>query len=318
MNYNVKRGDIVVFKASGDWLSKAIAWFTQTDVSHAAMVYSADSIIEVGAHGIGVHKMAILDGDSVYVMRLKSNLSATPLIQSADAYLQAKVRYDFPALLILAGLLIYRRIVPSLPLMKLVNLILSAACATLDKALNRILHQSDGPFMICSQLVYQIYYDCGENYRIQIENGAVFNSQLTAGPADSICLVDLAKVGKRTPADMFMASSDEVSVSNQDMKEFYELLCASEQKNDKAAPDIIIASVEMDKTLALTVKFLDLLERLLESAHYDIPLEALFVTPGDLVYHAVNLENEGTINLQRVHSVKDLILSATPFPSWPE
>ena len=172
--------------------------------------------------------------------------------------------------------------------------------------------------MICSQLVYQIYYDCGENYRIQIENGAVFNSQLTAGPADSICLVDLAKVGKRTPADMFMASSDEVSVSNQDMKEFYELLCASEQKNDKAAPDIIIASVEMDKTLALTVKFLDLLERLLESAHYDIPLEALFVTPGDLVYHAVNLENEGTIDLQRVHSVKDLILSATPFPSWLE
>lgn len=34
----LKCGDILVFKAGNNWLSKTIAWLTDSDVSHAALM----------------------------------------------------------------------------------------------------------------------------------------------------------------------------------------------------------------------------------------------------------------------------------------
>lgn len=309
MNDILKAGDIVAFKAGNDWLSKAIAWFTQTDVSHTAMAYSEDSIVEMGAYGIGVHKIDISGGDSVYVMRLTSILDAAPLIRSADAYINTKIRYDFPALFILAGLLIYKRIVPTSPLLKITNLILSSACTALDKMLNNILYQSSAPTMICSQLVYQIYYDCGSEYRILIENGCVFNSPIEEGTPNSVRLIDLVGSGNHPaqPAILISSPLENIAMFDTIMKEFYELLCSSEQDAGDNRTLIDISAREMDNTLALTARFLDLVERLLEITGYDMPPESLFVTPGDLVYHALNLENKGTVNLQRLLVAKDFI-----------
>ncbi|WP_342759210.1 hypothetical protein [Kineothrix sedimenti] len=308
MKYNLKKGDIVVFKAEDDPLSKAIAWFTKTDVCHAAMVYSGDSIIEVGASGIGVHEIGISEGDEVYVMRLNPELDAAPLIRSANAYLDAKVRYDFPALFILAGLLIFKKIYPSSPLIKITDLILSSACYALDKIINSIIYQDDTPAMICSQLVYQIYYDCGGDYRIRIENGCVFNSQAVDGAPGSIRLIDLAKDNTFTPPILPISSFPAgIAISDGLMQELYELLVSSEQGSDTSMAHVGLLPQELNKTLALTAKFVELLERLLEITGYDMPLEALFVTPGDLVYHAQNLKNTGTVKLTRLHTSRDFI-----------
>lgn len=308
MNYNLKKGDIVVFKAEDDALSKAIAWFTKSDVSHAAMVYSEDSIVEMGASGIGVHEIEISEGDEVYVMRLSPELDAAPLIRSADVYLDAKVRYDFPALFILAGLLIFKKIYPSSPLIKITDLILSAACCALDKIINSIIYQDDTSAMVCSQLVYQIYYDCGGDYRIRIENGCVFNSQDADGAPGSIRLIDLARDNTFPEPDLLMSAlSSSIAISDGLMQELYELLVSSEQGSDTSVAHVGLLPQELNKTLALTAKFIELLERLLELTGYNMPLEALFVTPGDLVYHAENLKNTGTVTLTRLHTSRDLI-----------
>ena len=306
MDYNLKIGDIVAFKAEDDWLSKAIAWFTQTDVSHAAMVYTEDSIIEMGASGIAVHNIQISAGDSIYVMRLKSDPDAAPLIRSADVYLNAEVRYDFPALFILAGLLIYKRIVPTKRLLKLMNLILSSACSALDKMLNSFIYHGSAPAMICSQLVYQIYYDCGDEYRIQIENGCVFNSRISEEAPGSIRLIDLIDSEEYDPPHMVMSSPlVDIELTDAIMEDFYKTLCTSQRETMGSSFNSSAPLPEMDKTLELAVKFMKLLERLLEITGYEMPIESLFITPGDLVYHAVNLENEGMLRLQRLHGSKN-------------
>jgi hypothetical protein len=51
-----------------------------------------------------------------------------------------------------------------------------------------------------------------------------------------------------------------------------------------------LTSAELTDTLSKARKFLDLLEKILETLGSHMPLPSLFVTPADLCYHAENLE----------------------------
>ena len=53
---------------------------------------------------------------------------------------------------------------------QITDLILNMACRELDKLLNKVIHKGDVPVMVCSQLVYQCYADCGSGYRIMYDN----------------------------------------------------------------------------------------------------------------------------------------------------
>ena len=44
----IKPGDIVISKAGNTWISKTIAWLTESDVSHAAIVLKDGRIAEMG------------------------------------------------------------------------------------------------------------------------------------------------------------------------------------------------------------------------------------------------------------------------------
>lgn len=316
MKQTLKKGDIIIFKAEEDWLSKAIAWFTKSDASHAAMVYSEDSIVEVGAYGIGVHKVNFSDGDGVYVMRLTCEPDSAPLIRSADAYLNAKVRYDFPALFILAGLLIYQRITKSSRLLNAANRLLAAAGVKLDKMIQQTLLHHSEPAMVCSQLVYQIFYDCGEPYRIQITNGCVLTLQTENKESSSIRLFDLLPHAPNfsnsfypefTASDLYTDLSLPSVLTDGDIddivKEFYFALCESENTDLSNNTDLKEQiSSDLSSTLALAEHFLSSLQHLLQLLDCKLPLESMFVTPGDLVYHAENLKNMGTLELTRLHS----------------
>ncbi len=49
--------------------------------------------------------------------------------------------------------------------------VLNQACAELDKLLNILIHKKNpSPVMVCSQLVYQCYLDCGDDYKIKLED----------------------------------------------------------------------------------------------------------------------------------------------------
>lgn len=50
--------------------------------------------------------------------------------------------------------------------------------------------------------------------------------------------------------------------------------------------------------------FLSKLEYFLKLIKCDIPLDAMFVTPGNLVYHAANLDRGETISLKRIQTTK--------------
>lgn len=314
MKQTLNKGDIIIFKAENDWLSKAIAWFTQSDASHAAMAYSEDSIVEVGAYGIGVHQVNVSQGNDIYVMRLSSTPDPAPLIDSANNYLNAKVRYDFPALFILAGLLIYRRIVPTTKLLDLSYRILCVAGLMLDEMIQHVvLHHSDQA-MVCSQLVYQIFYDCGGEYRIQIVDGCLQSSPISKNIADSVCLYDLLPVTK-TLSDSFaaqMPANEKIlppsttyrltqNEMNELARELYTALC--ETTIQKTGGNVSLTKTDnstMDHTLSAAENFLSKLEYFMKLIKCDMPLNAMFVTPGDLVYHAANLSQVETLSLKRI------------------
>lgn len=311
MKQTLTKGDIIVFKAENDWLSKVIAKLTQSDVSHAAMAYSEDSIVEVGAPGIGVHKVEITDGDNVYVMRLVSEPNPAPLIASADAYLDAKVRYDFPKLFLLAGTIIYCHIAPTTDVLHISNKILTTCMFMLDEMIQHaLLHHTDQA-MVCSELVYRIFYDCGGEYQIQIENGCIWNNQLTENMDGLIRLSDYLSIENIT-ADY---CTDDTALSKEDYtssfptqeeteglaEKLYSALCQGEiQLPNKLDISKESVALKLSPTISIAEKFISKLKYFLELVKSDLPVEAMFITPGDLVYHAQNLKNLGTLDLKRM------------------
>lgn len=307
MNQNFKKGDIIIFKAEeDDWLSQAIGYLTNSDASHAAMVYSDDSIIEVGAPGICVNKTAISDGDTVYVMRLVSEPDSAPLIRSADAYLKSGVGYDFAGLFILAGLLVDRKIIPTPKLLSISNKILYAASLGLDDLIHHISKHPTDKVMVCSQLIYQIFYDCGGEYRIQIENGTFVNDMLTDTLPQSIRLADYIDIDTESEQTCFEQQAKQDSIyPHQDpeylMKQLYQALSEPAENQDFIPiENNIKSSNTLSNTIHLASDFLSNVKRLLAVIDSDMTPASLFITPADLVYHAVNLKKVGTLHLERV------------------
>lgn len=309
MKQKLTKGDIIVFKAEDDWLSKAIAWFTKSDACHAAMAYSEDSIVEVGAPGIGVHKVEVSDGDDIYVMRLISEPDPAPLIASADAYLNAKVRYDFPKLFILAGLILYRRIKPTTEVLQVSDEILTVCCFMLDEMIQHVLLHHDDQAMVCSELVYHIFYACGKEYEIQITNGEIWNNipESDSGRAsdDYIRLYDYLPAEKNTTASLDINRPESAPVSPERTeslaKKLYTALCQSEMPlpQDNGLSEQT-SSPKFSGTVLAADKFLTNLQHFMELVKCDLPIEAMFITPGDFVYNADNLKNMGNIHLQRI------------------
>lgn len=287
---NLKPADIIIFEAGDDWLGKSIAWLTKSTVSHAALYRPEGELVEMGISGISASKFHTADsGAKAYILRLDPERDPAPVLAAADKYLQAKIRYDFPALVILGGLLIYRTIRPTSRLQKVTDLILRAACRALDKILQAAT-KSPGA-MVCSQLVYQCYLDGGEDYRIQLHDGDLVNASL-----GTICLNTLLeerKEGAFTVAEP-VEVLHETAVSNSDpnalAQELYEALTEEVDELNTAVHNELLNSAE---------QFLKLIEAILEKAGDVIPAQALFVTPGDLLNHATNLTQVDMVNIVR-------------------
>lgn len=92
-----------MFKAGDNWLSKAIAWITDSDVSHAAMMLDDGRMVEMWMDGIYVSHVEALEGDDAILLRLRPERDPLPLADAAQKYLDCETRYDLPALAFLAG-----------------------------------------------------------------------------------------------------------------------------------------------------------------------------------------------------------------------
>lgn len=296
MDKSLQAGDILIFQAGNDWLGKSIAWITKSNVSHAAMVYQTDSIVEMGAAGISVGKVAVQPGEGAYLLRLNPQQEPLPLCNAAEAYINAKTRYDFPALVILAGLLIYRQIRPTQKFVVICDLILRAACKEVDKLIQSLILHNPDKAMVCSQLVYQIYRDCGKAYSIQLENSDLQNDCLSESAENGIRLIDLLDSQMDTLADAvdIVGMPDGVELSAEELA--HRLM---ESLQDESDMDMALPAVGINSMLVWAKKLLEELEEFLEKSQANIPLDALFVTPGDLLNHAKNLTQVSTLNIIR-------------------
>lgn len=298
--YLLTKGDIIIFKAEDNWFSKAIAVLTGSDVCHAAMAYSENSIVEVGANGIIISHVDIQEGDEVYVLRLESEPDPAPLIRRADAYLTAETRYDFPGLFLLAGILIYQYIIPTPKLLKTVNHIFDAALLYLDKMIQHAMKYKSRA-MVCSQLIYQIFHDCGDEYRIQISKGCLWNSSPDHFPG-AIRLIEHLNPNSDDAFKTVVPSDTDVTIPDLEAlaKELYILL--SEENFSGACQDHQEKTVtDISSVIKGAEGFLSRLKYFLKLIDCDTPIDALFVTPADILYHSSNLKREKVLTLKRIH-----------------
>lgn len=284
-----KPADIIIFEAGDDWLGKSIAWITKSTVSHAALYRPENELVEMGINGIGVSKFHTEEkGEKAYVLRLDPERDPAPVLAAADKYLQAKIRYDFPALVMLGGLLIYRTIRPTPKLQKVTDLIIRAACQLLDKILQKATKTTGA--MVCSQLVYQCYLDSGEDYYIRLHDSDLANASM-----ETVCLRNLLDEENETLAAPSPAEvpPETASDPNALARELYKAL--TEEADENAMQDTAVSG----ELLNSAKRFLKLIEAILEKSGDVIPTEALFVTPGDMLNHAVNLTQVAIVNIER-------------------
>lgn len=291
---NIKLGDILIFEAGDSWLSKSIALLTHSTVSHAAILYRDAAIIEMGGKGITVSQFQeTVTGEHAYLLRLQDEPNPAPLIQAADRYLKEGVVYDFADLVLVAGLLIYRAVRPTPRWQKITDLLLNFVCYQLDQLLNQILHSGEKiNAMVCSQMVYQIYQDAGKEYEIVLKNAllqADYNS-------DTVRLIDLVKNSNFDALVMTEFSVKSVDIDSLARELYFALNEAQEVDNN-----MILQASDVQSLAPVAARFLDLIEKILDTSAINIPLEAMFVAPSDLLEHSENLQQYGTMKLERVN-----------------
>ncbi|TEB08165.1 hypothetical protein Psch_01720 [Pelotomaculum schinkii] len=298
MKLNMQPGDVLVFEAGDDWIGKSIAFLTKSTVSHSAMALEEFRIVEMGPHGIvspGVH--ADEKGRKVYLLRLEPGRPAQPLLQAAEAYLREGVAFDFPALFLLAGLLIYRAIRPTPKLQQLTDLVLRSVCKGLDVFINRLRQRGHAQkVMVCSQFVYQCYRDCGEDYQIHLQGGDLQNGMNMGDTNENIRLIDLLEQSGPINTNLVDMHSPEESGICSDPQQLARELYAALTESD---PNEMPAGADMRALLPVVQKFLELVEQILRETEQDIPINALFVTPDDLLHHAKNLRVVETAYITR-------------------
>ncbi len=305
MSTDLQKGDIILFFAGDSWMSKSIAYLTNSEVTHAAMVYSEDSIVELLGDGVHLQKVKLEEGRKAYLMRHDPRLAFEPLKESADKYLNSDVIYDFPGLYLLGGLLIYNQIMPTSRILKCTRLILESGILFLDKIIQKkILHHSGKP-MVCAQFIYQIFYDCGGDYRIAITDGCLSANEMNDSRPDTVRLIDLLNENhtyETSTPSLLTEEIDNISSTDYAEKLAKELYLALTETNALSASNSDTHSSdskEMSSVLSLAEQFLDKLKLLLEKLGSDLPLDAMFVNPGDLAYHAPSLKRIDTIYVER-------------------
>lgn len=298
MELQFKSGDILLFEAEdvNNFIEKCIMKLTDSNITHSAMVYKDNTMVEMIASGISLTPFHCSEkGVKTHALRFTPQMSPKPLINAADVYLKSKIKYDYADLILLAGLLIFKKLNLTTVMSEIVFAVLQLACQFLDEIYQRFENKGKRIDMICSQLVYQIYYDCGPDYLIKIRNGL-----LQQDNGKGIRIYDYIShspkaVHKSLDQQYCKKEYTEID-SNSLAKELFGTL--SEQKNvnlSKKTTQFIDVKTHCVKDQA--EEFIGKIEQLLTVMKINLPLPALFVTPSDLLNNTENLIQYGTASI---------------------
>lgn len=165
-------GDILLFSyVPDDWESRLIAILSQSDVSHAAMIYQpTNQIIEEIPEFARLNDLKQrVTGRTISVMRLENkDASLTKVLEIAKGYADEQLPYAMDVLPFVAVYLLVQDLAPSL---KWQNIIVKLAKLGIEVLIG-LLYRKELPNklpMVCSQYVYHCYKQAGPEYAICLE-----------------------------------------------------------------------------------------------------------------------------------------------------
>lgn len=299
----LKNGDVVLFSPEkGSFLSEAICLLTDSNVSHAAMVYNVtdnenSSIIEESPPKVAINNAKRrFTNRIIYVRRLQGNLDMSPVIKQSELFLNEEIPYNDPELYMLGLLLVYKKFSISDPLQEIIIKILKKLSLELVDIIDKIKYDGKKA-MICSEFVDKCYNNSGNSYKLIIKNGVLSTSK-TDNFIENKNLVDISLDYLKN--NVVLGSS---ILSNEEEKSFEKLaeeFCEEFRKNGEPTGTIkteLLQSVQKFALLHHRIRngFDTEENHALKSLKSD---ESMFVFPCDLLNHCENLEEVGVIELK--------------------
>ncbi|MCL2572203.1 MAG: hypothetical protein FWE11_07350 [Defluviitaleaceae bacterium] len=275
MRHSYIPGDVFIFRiVEGEILGELIGYFTGSDVSHAAMVYDEEHVVEMGPEGIKVTPICKSAKVPFYHLRHSTQTDMTKVVGAAKKYYNAHIPYDYPSLVILAGMIIYHKHRYTPKYKELVDLILTIACWSLDELLKKITKRNGA--MMCSQLVYQCFRDAGCRSRLKLKSsGAVFENEKAD---NAIRLVDL--VGKNKGMKRLETFKIPPSINEEEIiRNLYETHIG-ETELERGG---YLTGQDLTDTASAVNRFMTLLNKVFKKIGPHIPRPSLFITPVDLI-----------------------------------
>lgn len=173
---DLKRGDILLYP-SGDFVGRVILAVTKGTVSYSGIYYGDKNGKQYIAH-VYKHAMMLTPFDEFmdavkicYVRRLNVRSDLSPVLRSADIYLQGNNGYPYTNLVLLAILMAVKKISKNiLHSKKFYNLSMHVSLKIM-KALSKIramLGKGENT-MICSHYVAKCFSDAGKEYSIKFK-----------------------------------------------------------------------------------------------------------------------------------------------------
>jgi hypothetical protein len=203
MNHLTKKdlnlGDVILFTPhEGDTIAQIIAFLTKGKVHHAAICYCEDKnnndkyVMEsLIGQGLVINNLKAKEQRTfpAYVVRFNNDLSLSPVLQVAAEYYKVKNHYPIPNVVILAVLLLVKRL-PRKILNKssYYQLLVKVGALLMD-----IIRDSDNntSSMICSQFVVQCFSDVNKpEYKLKFDKLVVFDDFYLSSQCDSISLLN--------------------------------------------------------------------------------------------------------------------------------
>lgn len=311
-----------------DWISTAIMFLTNSEVTHAALYRDLGEIIEETPPRVQTYKLNSdkrCQGRKIYVNRFNSqHFIPAPVINAATMYLNESQPYAFNNLYLLGMILLYKKFTPNILTKRVMIKIYKLLASQLIDYMNQ--HKSPGKLpMVCSQFVFQCYEDAGESYHLNTMKSK--REDLWLANENSMNLVEqiISRVQDNSlaleaPKQTGVALDIQNIPSQSDEELAQELLEALQpnvpQSNEVGATD------EIDDELAVAVYDFGQAAYLAENAEEnprsviweksnelagDLSIspglsflkikEAYFVTPEDLLNNCDNLVRIGVINM---------------------
>lgn len=159
LKYKYIPGDVFLFESDGSCISDLICQLSGAPVSHAALYYENNSIIEAGLAGIQTRELNELGDRPIHVMRYaRAAESTNALLATEKKHEKTHDPYSIGNLIMMGVLIIAKMKCTNLPWA--IQKLLGYICAKLGQYIDKKMHPGEHP-MTCSQFVYNCYKEAG-------------------------------------------------------------------------------------------------------------------------------------------------------------